>query len=165
MQQECGPFIRPFCQCLTFLDPSQAERGDATFPTGSCQTRTTCFLPKFSQDKHTHIGPYVCLITFFRLGVCDQQVAVPGPELLSAHDLPLQLLQRDVQAVKNHCVSAEFRGEFIMNMSHVEAEKKTRPVLPKNPTTTAVSALLEKIYRGGWYGSNVSLQSYQASWR
>lgn len=133
MQQECGPFIRPFCQCLTFLEPSQAERGDATLPTGSCQTRTTCFLPKFSQDKHTHISPYVCLITFFGLCVCDQQVAVPRPELLSVHDLPLQLPQRDVQAVKNHRVSAEFRGEFIMNMSHVETEKKTSPYAVKKP--------------------------------
>lgn len=52
--------------------------------------------------------------------VSDLQVAVPRPELLPAHDLPLQLPQRDVRAVKNHRVGAEFGGEFIVNVSHVE---------------------------------------------
>lgn len=65
----------------------------------------------------------LCFITFFGLCVCDLQVAVPGSELLPAHDLPLQISQRDVRAVKKHRVVAEFRGEFIMNMSHAETEK------------------------------------------
>lgn len=71
----------------------------------------------------------MCHITFFGLRVCDLQVAVPRPELLPAHDLPLQLPQRDVRAVKNHRVGAEFGGEFIVNVSHVEigTGRKTPP--------------------------------------
>lgn len=59
---------------------------------------------------------------FFALSVGDLQVAVRGSELLSAHDQPLQLLQGDVRAVKHHGVVAQFGGEFIMNMRHVDAE-------------------------------------------
>lgn len=72
----------------------------------------------------------LCFITFFGLCVSDLQVAVRGSELLSAHDLPLQISQRDVRAVKKHRVVAEFRGEFIMNMSHAETEQKPRLILP-----------------------------------
>ena len=68
-------------------------------------------------------------LTFFGLCVCDLQVAVRGSELLPAHDLPLQIPQRDVRAVKYHRVVAEFGGEFIMNMSHAEITKKTGPTL------------------------------------
>lgn len=68
---------------------------------------------------------HTCFITFFGLRVCDLQVAVPGSELLPAHDLPLQLIQRDVHAIKNHRVVAESGGEFIMNVSH--DEKKNLP--------------------------------------
>lgn len=76
---------------------------------------------------HTYV-----LITFFVLCVCDLQVAVPGSELLPAHDLPLQIPQGDVRAVKNHSVIAEFGGEFIMNMSHGETKQKPRPPLSEN---------------------------------
>lgn len=95
------------------------------------------FFQSSVKTNTTHISPYICLITFFGLCVCDLQVAVPGSELLPAHDLPLQLPQRDVRAVKNHRVRAEFRGEFIVNMSHAEIEKaknkKPRPTLSKKP--------------------------------
>lgn len=59
---------------------------------------------------------------FFALSVGDLQVAVGGSELLSAHDPPLQLLQGDVRAVKHHGVVAQFGGEFIVNVRHVDAE-------------------------------------------
>lgn len=62
--------------------------------------------------------------TFFGLGVSDLQVAVPSSELLSAHDPSLQVIQRDVRAIENHSVVAEFRGELIMNMSHVETDSE-----------------------------------------
>lgn len=109
---------------------------------------TRAFFQSSVKTNTIHISPYIFLITFFGLCVCDLQVAVPGSELLPAHDLPLQLPQRDVRAVKNHRVRAEFRGEFIMNMSHAEIEKKTKLVLrcqkKQQPKTVTVSAMTEK---------------------
>lgn len=61
---------------------------------------------------------FIICVFFFGLSVSDLQVAVRGSQLLPARDLPLQVLQRDVRAVKNHRVVAKFRGKFIMNMSH-----------------------------------------------
>lgn len=81
----------------------------------------------FSLNKLV-ISAHSCFITFFGLRVCDLQVAVPGSELLPAHDLPLQLIQRDVHAIKNHRVVVESGGEFIMNVRHDEKKKKTPSV-------------------------------------
>ena len=98
-----------------------------------------------SRDKHTPISPSVCLcdITFLGLCVGDLQVAVPGSQLLPAHDLPLQVLQRDVRAVKHHRVVAEFGGEFIMNMSHAGMKEKESSSHTVRQTAVTFSALAE----------------------
>lgn len=73
-----------FCQRLTFLDwtPNAAESGDAKV-TQLSKARTTCSLPKFTQDKTHAEGerrelkkkkkntPQTCHVTFFGLRVCD----------------------------------------------------------------------------------------------
>ncbi len=126
MQQECGPFIAPFCPRLTFLDPVKLK--EVTQPSHRAAVKPgprVFFQSSNSQDKHILIGLYVRFnFTFFSLRVCDLQVAVPGSQLLPAHDLPLQVPQCDVRAVKNHRIIAEFGGEFIVNMSHAESEQK-----------------------------------------
>lgn len=127
-----------FCQCMTFLEPGRTQRGDETFPSVLWQTRPTCF-PLQSPAKMSTLlsSHHIRSFTFFCLRVCDLQVAVAGSELLPLHDEPLQLLKRDVRAVKNHRVGAPFRCEFIVYMSHVSSEtgveksKKSRTTLTK----------------------------------
>lgn len=57
-------------------------------------------------------------LTFFSLGVGDLEVAVSGFQLLSPHDLALQLAHGDVQPVESHRVVVKFRGKLIMNTRH-----------------------------------------------
>lgn len=57
-------------------------------------------------------------LTFFSLGVGNLEVAVGGLQLLSPHDLALQLAHGDVQPVESHRVVVKFRGKFVMNTRH-----------------------------------------------
>lgn len=159
MQQECVPFIILPPHLLSVLDfsgpPRRAERGDAKKKKKNLSHQPAVkktldhvffFRSSNSRDKHTPIiSPSVCLcdITFLGLCVGDLQVAVPGSQLLPAHDLPLQVLQRDVRAVKHHRVVAEFGGEFIMNMSHAGMKQKESSSHTVRQTAVTFSALAE----------------------
>lgn len=133
-------FMRSFGPGLTFLDPVRLR--EVTQPCGTRQLADTvhvfrlkvqtCCLTTMKKHTFTVSCPYMCYITFFGLRVSDLQVAVPGSQPLPAHDLPLQVSQREVRAVKHHRVVAELRGKFIMNMSHIETELQSRPILPGN---------------------------------
>lgn len=151
MQQECVPFINtPPLSELDFSGPpvelkevtQKKKKKKKSWPAVKQTNKHKNLEPRVffqssnSRDKHTAISPSVCLcdITFLGLCVGDLQVAVPGSQLLPAHDLPLQVLQRDVRAVKHHRVVAEFGGEFIMNMSHAGMTQK-RKLAPRCQTT------------------------------
>lgn len=145
-QQECAPFIEPppppslsFCQRLTFLDgnPNGLKAVTQKPPSGQLSNLAPR-VPKFTQEKthanerkkgETKSHSTICHFTFFGLRVCDLQVAVARPQLLLSHDQLLELPQRDVRAVENHRVGAEFRGEFIVNVSHGEFAEGRRRVV------------------------------------
>lgn len=126
----------PFVGAWLFWTPVRLKEVTQPSQRAAVKPGTRAFFQSSVKTNTIHISPYICFITFFGLCVCDLQVAVPGSELLPAHDLPLQLPQRDVRAVKNHRVRAEFRGEFIMNMSHAEIEKTNKLVLRCQKKTT-----------------------------
>lgn len=87
------------------------------------------------------------MITLLALRVGDLQVAVPGSEPLPAHDLPLQVPQRDVRPVKHRRVVAELGGKFIMNMCHGESKRQLLPKL------SGPRQLTESLFRASCYGS------------
>lgn len=135
----CPIHCNAFVPDVTFLEPTQStwKRG-SQLPLDSCQCWSTCFLSnlksptciltvtrrKGTNKTYIYTNFWIYLCTFFGLGVCDLQVAVPGSELLPAHDLLLQVRQRDVRPVKNHRVVAEFGGELIVNMSHAGNKRR-----------------------------------------
>lgn len=123
LQQECGLFIT----LLSVHDFSGARSHTERWRNFACGplTNPTHVFPVQSPAKMSTLlsSHHIRSFTFFCLRVCDLQVAVAGSELLPLHDEPLQLLKRDVRAVKNHRVGAPFRCEFIMYMSHVSSEK------------------------------------------
>lgn len=109
------------------------------------KTCTTCFPNKTVRINTVLSVPH---ITFLALCVGDLQVAVRGSELLPAHDLPLQIPQRDAWAVNNHRVVAQLGGEFIMNMSHAGVKTKNlTPVLSERTRQLTVSLqVTEHVY-------------------
>lgn len=122
--------IKPFhTSVLAWHFWKGSTNGDATnHPNprlSCCQFRTTCLLPKFILTRMT-VKTKTNLSVFTLLALCVGylQVAVCGSQFLPAHDLLLQLHQRDVRAVKNQRVVAEFGGEFVMNMSHFDTDRR-----------------------------------------
>lgn len=63
------------------------------------------------------------LPTFSSLRVGDLQVAVCGLEALSAHDLPLELAEGDVQPIKCDRVVVQFGRKLIVNTRHFHRSK------------------------------------------
>lgn len=115
-----------------------------------------------------------CFFTFFVLCVSDLQVAVPGSELLPAHDLPLQIPQRDVRAVKHHRVVAEFGGEFVVNMSHAEMDPKTvrKPTADSFPCGDRTPVSRYKVKLAGvscverhWSAATKLINNWPLKWR
>ena len=56
--------------------------------------------------------------TFFALGVGDLQVAVSCLQLLTAHDLPLEVAQGDVEAVEGDRTVLQRRRELVVDARH-----------------------------------------------
>ena len=71
----------------------------------------------------SHISERAAVVTFTRLGVGDLQVAISGLEPLAGHDLPLELAQRDVEAVECDGVVVQFGRKFIVNTRHFHTTK------------------------------------------
>lgn len=68
------------------------------------------------------VGFIVCVF-FSSLRIGDLQVAVRGLEPLPAHDLPLELVQGDVQPIESDCVVVQFGRKLIVNTRHVYRSK------------------------------------------
>ena len=57
-------------------------------------------------------------LTFFALGVGDLQVAVGCLQLLAAHDLALEVMQGDVEAVEADGIKVQFGRELVVHARH-----------------------------------------------